>query len=275
MMNMFGFQGLILLSPEQRARRTEMRKQAVERRLAQVVSWDQDTKWAPELNIRAESYMRHRQATPSLQSLFQVQGTRELYPERVKLLDNSRVISKCGRWLYCEKELARGECLEILRGRQRGTVMFDGSVSFPAIHELGHWRNTPWMSLTPNEIFTLRIGTKFAKGHVVVAGLGLGHQLIEVLLRKQVTKVTLVEKSQGLVDFVLSKIIKILSESFQAFELSASNKLKNLDIAIGNAQDLVPKIQADVALVDIFSGYGGNTFTRCQEIKKVWCWGGA
>lgn len=62
MMNMFGFQGLILLSPEQRARRTEMRKQAVERRLAQVVSWDQDTKWAPELNIRAESYMRHRQA---------------------------------------------------------------------------------------------------------------------------------------------------------------------------------------------------------------------
>jgi hypothetical protein len=167
--------------------------------------------------------------------------------------------------MYCEKKLERGECLDILSGRKRGSVMFDGPVTFPAIHEIGSWRDTPWMSLTPNEIFTLRIGTKFAKGHVIVAGLGLGHQLIEVLLRKQVTKVTLVEKSQGLVHFVLPEIQRVLCDKLES----------KLDVVVGNAYELIPKMSGDVALIDIFGGYGGNTFPRCAGITKVWCWGAA
>lgn len=35
----------------------------------------------------------------------------------------------------------------------------------------------------------------------------------------------------------------------------------------------VPKLAADVALIDIFHSYGGNDFVACPYITRVWCWG--
>ncbi len=88
--------------------------------------------------------------------------------------------------------------------------MWDGPVSIPALHERlsynkDHWDQVPWMSLTPMEMMTMRHGTKRARGRVIVAGLGLGHQLIEVSKRKQVKEIVLVEKSQELVDWILPR----------------------------------------------------------------------
>ena len=41
--------------------------------------------------------------------------------------------------------------------------------------------------------------------------------------------------------------------------------------AVAKIVELLP----DVALVDIFPGYGGNSFPRCPNIGRVWCWGSA
>ena len=60
------------------------------------------------------------------------------------------------------------------------------------------------------EFFTLRGGTRFSRGHTVVAGLGLGHQLREVTHRKQVKRVTLIERSQSLLDFIMPALKPLL-----------------------------------------------------------------
>lgn len=52
----------------------------------------------------------------------------------------------------------------------KGSVMFTGPVHIPILSRAGE----AWMSLTPSEILTLREGNRIAKGHTLVAGLGMG-----------------------------------------------------------------------------------------------------
>lgn len=240
-----------LQTDEQRAWEKRMREAAIRRRLANVIDWSPDIKWMPELNISGASYMSQ------IRRLFDVTPSKGVHPSAIP--DAERVTSPCGRWFYCEKILPRGYMISTVSGRREGSVMFDTDVVIPALHEVGHRDTNPWMSLTPMEIITLRGGTRLAKGHVVVAGLGLGHQLIEVSLRKQVKKLTLVERSDALVKFIMPRVEKFLGCP--------------VEVVVGNAYDLIPKMKADVALVDIFAGYGGNEFCKCPNIGRVWCWG--
>lgn len=168
---------------------------------------------------------------------------------------------KKGRFIYTNKLLPKGEPIEIYKGRREGGVKFDDDVKFPAIFENKVEQNNPWMSLTPNELMTLRSGTRRAKGHTVVAGLGLGYQLLEVMKRDKVKEVTLVEKEQDVVDLVLPKLEPKLPK-------------KPLKIIVGDAYQEVPRLEADVALIDIFGTYGWNTFDYpCPGIPIIWCWG--
>lgn len=201
------------------------------------VDWNPKMKWEPYLFIRAETYQ------PPI------------------LFKKSKV--KRGQFTYENIKLPAGRVLNTFLGRRRGFVKFDGDITIPALFEakLRSWNDNPWMSMTPSELFTLRVGTKLAKGHTVVAGLGLGHQLTEVMNRKQVTKVTLVESESDVVSLVMPKLSKLLPD-------------KPLKIEVGDARHLIPKMKADVALIDIFPDYGYNTFEKCPEIPVVWCWGG-
>ena len=117
--------------------------------------------------------------------------------------------------------------LETYLGARRGEVAFDGDVLIPALHERDAryadgspwqarnlWGSSPWMSHTPMEVFSLRGGTRRAKGSVVVAGLGLGQQLIDVSQRAAVKQLTLVECSQELVDWIMPRISATLTWSF-------------------------------------------------------------
>jgi hypothetical protein len=145
-------------------------------------------------------------------------------------------------------------------------------VCIPAIYQCqpdqpGVWNEAPWMSLTPAEILTLREGTKLAKGRVVIGGLGLGHQLIEVSKRLQVKEIVLVELSQELVDFYLPRVRPLIK--------------KRLTVLVGDAFQIIPTLSADVALLDMFPAYGGNEpatralAARSPKIKKMWGWGSA
>ena len=253
---MFDFFGMFA-SPETLKREREWEKEEAKRRMAIAVDWDPDMKWEKELNIRGKSYKP--------KSLFKVKSSAkhpndEKNPGHIKL-------SPSKNFCYYEMTLPKGSKLSTAYGRNPGSVMFDGPVRIPALYErrdrVNHregWREQPWMSYTPMEYLTLRCGTRFAKGTVVIGGLGMGHQLEEVAKRKQVKKIIVVESSEELVDWVWP-------------QLDVSGREDDIEFIIGDAREEIPELTADSALIDIYRSYGGNEFKHCPDIKKVWVWG--
>ena len=230
-------------------------QQECERRQRLLQEWSPKIKWATSLVIRGESYKPP--------SLFEVKPTKHKLPQ-VSLADGEALVSPCGNWMYREIVLPEWGKLLTLSGSKQGDVMFDGDVLIPIINRkyLRHdaWKEEPWMSLTPMELITMRTGVRHARGRVVVAGLGMGHQLQEVCKKRTVKEVVLVERDQGIIDWITP-------------QLDTRGKL--VKIICGDAYKEVPKLTADTALIDIFDGYGNNTFSRCQNINNVWIWGSA
>jgi hypothetical protein len=247
-----------LTQEQQRALADEYRE-----RLSACVPWSPAAKWEPKLNIQGDTYQ-----------------VLELFPGVVAtdadvdaLLPGQFVDSPGGRFRYCVRLHKRGQPLLTWWGAEVGTVIFDSDVIIPALYQAREpdepgtrrWNDAPWMSLTPAEIMTLRPGTRLAKGKVVIAGLGLGHQLIEVTKRLQVKRVVVVELDQELVDWMMPALKPHLR--------------KPVEVIVGDAYDVIPKLSADVALIDIFPGYGDG-FKRVAElarrspgIKRFWGWG--
>lgn len=231
-------------------------------RLQRCVPWSSAMKWTHELNLQAHTYK-----------------VRELWPGLApsdapvhRLEPGQFVDSPNGRFRYCVRLQRRGKPLLTWWANQVGTVVFDGDVIIPALYQAPDdpddprpWNDAPWMSLTPAELMTLRPGTRMAKGHTIIAGLGLGHQLIEVAKRLPVKRVTVVELDRELADWIMPVI--------------EPHVRKKVDVVIGDAYEVIPKLEGDVALIDIFPGYGDG-FRRVEElrrasprIKKFWGWG--
>ena len=250
----------IRISPEQN-RELEAHYQ---RRFARCVPWSPAMKWEPELNIQGATY----KVLP-------------LWPDVVAsdaevdtLRPREFVDSPTRRFRYCVRLHRRGRALHTWWGNQVGNCVFDTDVLIPALYQArpeqerqqgAWWEPMPWMSITPGEMMTLRPGTRLAKGRVVIAGLGLGHQLIEVTKRVQVKRVTVVELDAELADWIMPQI--------------RPHCRKPVEVIIGDAYEVVPKLKADVALIDIFPGYGDG-FRRVAElakhspgIKRFWGWG--
>lgn len=248
------------------ARRREEKKET-ERRLKEAVfePWHDKIKWKPRLNVKGDTFAPLR--------LFDVAPKMPPHA-RGEAEDGHYAESPGGRWRYTNNIIPRGTALNTWHGSKIGDVVFDQDVVTPAIYErkrhTDRFQDEPWMSLTPAEIMSLRAGTRLAKGHTVVAGLGLGHQLLEVCKRKKVTAVTLVEIDQELVDWLMP-VLKP--------HIAATGK--KVDVVVGDAMKLVPDMTADVALIDIFDGYGGNRWEVSQirelsfGINTVWGWGTA
>lgn len=220
-------------------------------------------KWVPQLNIVGDTY-RVLELWPGI--------TASDAP--VESLQPGQFVDSPGRrFRYCVRLHRRGHALLTWWGGQTGTVVFDGDVIIPALYQArepdapgtGHWNEMPWMSLTPGELMTLRPGTRLAKGRVIIAGLGLGHQLIEVSKRLQVKRIILVELDQELVDWILPVVRPHLK--------------KPLEVIVGDAYEEIPKLRADVALIDIFPGYGdghrrvAELAAKSPKIKRFWGWG--
>jgi len=238
-------------------------------RIAKAEPWSANMPWKRELNLKADTF-------PVL-----------------RFFNGKTTESPSGLWLYEEKLLPKGGALVTHQGSRPGSVIFDGPVIIPALFHKDDrgftgWGAEPFMSLTPMEFFTLRAGTKLATGHVVIAGLGMGHQLIEVSKKKSVKKITVVEKSAELVRFIWPEIQKHLNMP--------------VELIVGDAYEVLPSLTADIALIDIFPNYGGNKFevrdlspdkymrrngrrrlnynfgwkpVPCPGIKRTWVWGAA
>lgn len=249
----------IKLTPQQRHAMVQHHKQ----RLQLCEPWSPGMKWKPELNLLGSTY-KVLELWPGIAASDTPVG--DLSPGQF-------VDSPSGRFRYCVRLHRAGHTLLSWWGNQVGTVLFDTDVIIPALYQergpdepgTGRWTETPWMSLTPAELMTLRPGTRLAKGRTIVAGLGLGHQLIEVSRRPTVKRVILVELDQELVDWIMPQILPHMR--------------KRPEIHVGDAYEIIPTLRADVALIDIFPGYGDG-FRRVAElsqaspkVKKFWGWG--
>lgn len=246
-----------ILTPKMYETRRKHQAEDVARRLPLAQPWGPTIKWEHELNIQASTYKP--------EGLFKVRPNPRRGAEKLKAAE--RKLSPTKRFAYCENILPKGAVLHTCYGKKKGTVLFDGDVIIPTLYEQREWgwERDPWMSLTPMEMISLRPGTKRAKGHTVVAGLGLGHQLQEVSRRKQVKKLTLIEHSKELIDWIMPQL-----------DLGME-----VEVVVGNVFECLPKLTADVALVDTFPGYGSNHYDRdrlargCKNIGFIWAWGAA
>jgi len=90
-------------------------------------------------------------------------------------------LSTDGKWAYCRKLVKAQKELTTFLGSRTGSARFDSDVVLPQIWEKYSregWQL--WMSFTPSEHFSLRAGERKARGHTVIAGLGMGYQLLRV-----------------------------------------------------------------------------------------------
>lgn len=249
----------------------DYRMTAAEKRLEDVtrdvhkmepVAWDPKMPFSPGLNIKAGTYTQP--------SLFKVKPSVAADPNDVVNKRWTMAMSPNKKWCYRERVLKAGATLDTISGSRRGIVRFEDEVLIPMIHQRGRgeWGSV-WMSFTPLEFFTLRPGTKLARGHTIVAGLGMGYQLEQVCKKKSVTKVTLIEIDQELVDWILPQL-----------DLNG----KEVKVVIGDAEKLLLNMTADVALVDIYKAYGLNgemlkwhmgRSKNKHKIGKLWIWGSA
>ncbi len=141
--------------------------------------------------------------------------------------------------------------------------MFDGPVDIPIILEDGQ----VWMSQTPFEVLSQIPVLDFVKDTVVVVGLGLGWQLVQVANDPKVTAVILVEQNQELVDWILPRLCPMLPKD------------KPVRVVVGDARQVLPTLTADFALLDIWPTYGDvedETFelmATAPAITYWWAWG--
>jgi len=259
---MFGIPAF-LLSDGQRKMMRQRIEQENDRALAACVPWDK-CKWDKLVGLDVPSF----EASVVNPLVWQDVLPWENPEKDVGDAPEGRYVD-FGVWRYCVKVLPARSRLSCLQGSRQGIVVTNAPLKIPGIWRRMYGQRTersfernPWMSLTPNEVWTLRPGVRAAKGRVAVAGLGLGWQLVQIMQKRSVTSVVLVEKDEQLVAEVLPRIRHLMGN-------------KPLEVITGDARKLVPEMIADVAVTDIDDSYGGNTFPRCPNIGRVWVWGAA
>lgn len=197
----------------------------------------------------------------------------ETAPQTSEPSDEHGVLSPNRLWIYDEAMFPGATAVPLVTGSVRANWFFDAPAPIPRVCEYTEshqWRL--WMSYTPTEVATQRPGVRFARGHVVVAGLGMGWMLTRVLQKKTVRRVTLIEQNQALCDWILPQL--------RARHLVEVLNHKTLDVVVGDANDIVPTLEADVALWDIWPGLGDvdaddeqRMARKCPGIGRTWFWG--
>lgn len=171
---------------------------------------------------------------------------------------------KGGAKIY-ERILPAEEPLELkLRGdRWIGYAAFNAAIVVPILEVHGR----AMMGITPFECISQWTGISRAKGHVVMAGLGLGWSLMKIHARKQVRQITVIEKDPE----ILKRVRKLLGLN--------DTIPKPIDWICGDMWDIAPKLEADLLFADVWPSYSDVSYERerlvktCPNIKSVWCWG--
>lgn len=140
-----------------------------------------------------------------------------------------------------------------------GTV--DHRFKFPNIKENG----SAWMSITPNEIYTMQNPIKDASGKVLTLGCGMGYFAYMAALKDNVEHVTIIEKQ--------SEVIELFNE-FILPQFSCKDKITVIQADAFDYMEALADGEYDFCFVDIWKG---NTDTvpylkmkkLCSRFKKT------
>lgn len=140
-------------------------------------------------------------------------------------------------------------------------AVFDHDFSFPAIFE----GDTPWMTITPNEIYTMARLIENAFGNVLMLGCGLGYFAYMASLKSEVTSVTIIEKSQDVISLFSKYILPQFphKENIKIIHADAFSYLDDLEDG-----------QFDYCFADIWTGYGDtdvylNIKDACRKFNEM------
>ena len=134
---------------------------------------------------------------------------------------------------------------------------FTEPFTFPVILEDGR----EWMALKPNEIETMKAPLAEACGRVAVFGLGLGYFAYMASLKEEVTAVTVVERSQDVIDL------------FERYLLPQFPKAGKIGIVRSDAFDWLEcgglAQGYDSAFFDLWhdNGDGPDLYLRCRSYQ--------
>ena len=128
--------------------------------------------------------------------------------------------------------------------------LFDHEFRYPCITE----DDATWMSVTPNEIFTMQPAIDAAHGKVLTLGCGMGYFAYMSALKDDVSKVTIVEKNPEVIELFTKYILPQFSvkDKVEIIQADAFEYMETLqdglydycfaDIWIGN-MDTLPYLQ--------------------------------
>lgn len=115
-----------------------------------------------------------------------------------------------------------------------------------------------WMSLTPMEIESQEIGCRFAAGHTLVHGLGMGWAAANAAINPAVTRVTVVEFDP--------EVIQVVSDMGVFAQLPPEAGAK-VTVVRGDAHAHVPPQPVDTLMADIWRPI--NTKDRDAEVRRM------
>ncbi len=128
-----------------------------------------------------------------------------------------------------------------------------------------------WMSLTPHEIESQELGCRFARGHTVVMGLGMGWIALNMALNPAVNQITVIERDPEVIAlFDFAKLLEQVPPEVR----------KKLRVVEADALDWQPRQAVDFLFADIWRDLAeANALpeVRCMQqhvnAKEVYYWG--
>lgn len=133
---------------------------------------------------------------------------------------------------------------------------FDHEFIYPCIKE----NKQTWMSVTPNEIYTIQPHIKKAKGNVLTLGCGMGYYAYMVSEKENVEHITIIEKERSVIDLFEKHILPQFAhkDKVTIIHADAFDYMKNLDDGI-----------FDVCFADIWIGnMDAAPFLKLYKICK-------
>lgn len=153
-------------------------------------------------------------------------------------------------------------CNDIVRtkaGRQIPQIgFFDKEFSFPAVLENGRI----WMTITPNEIETMKEAVDEASGHVLTYGLGLGYYAYMVSLKQNVDSVTVVDMNEDVISLFRTYILP---------QFKHADKIKIIKAdAFDYAEKEMPKGNYDFVFTDLWHDVsdGLGMYLKMKKYEK-------
>ncbi len=234
---------------------TEIKKEdAIAALLCEIFGLDAETSSEDKIIIR--DYI-----IPSVRILNKEKYTENPYYKNIKLPD-----VKDGDWEFrnekyepyraviCHDMMIRDDFSEI-----PPLGFFEEEFAFPAVLEGGN----EWMTLTPVDLDTCEAAIDAAQGKVVTFGLGLGYYAYMVSRKENVKSVTVVEKSEKVIELFKKYILPKFDKKEKVRVICAD--------AFEYAECQMPSENYDVAFVDTWRDASDGTpmYTRMKALEKL------